>query len=364
MIVRRQTAPTLSRAKEAKEYARCGLPLVPMHTIKNGACSCKDSDACTRAGKHPCTAHGVNDASADTDQIKAWWERWPKANIGIAAGDQSGILVLDIDPRNGGDETLNERTAELGPLPETVTALTGGNGRHLFFKYPSFAVRKDSGGKTFGPGVDVLSNRSIVIVPPSLHASGQRYRWQEGHSIFDREPAELPSQWLERLRGGAGVEDSGDDHVNGEQLLVGGQRNTGLTSLAGRLRHGGLSAEALLSALVAENEKRCSPPLDVAEVEGIAKSIAQYPAGQPLNNGSDTAEQVLHVVLEQHFSGGQHLMFYPDGQFWRFDGRKWAPLQRQLFDKCVEDPAGHPAQAKQHVDHQPGARALSGAPRC
>ena len=96
---------------------------------------------------------------------------------------EAGILVLDIDPRNKGNETLARLKKELGPLPDTVTALTGGGGRHLIFKHPLFPVRKDTSGKVFGPGVDVLSDGCIMIAPPSLHASGKRYRWVKGKGI-------------------------------------------------------------------------------------------------------------------------------------------------------------------------------------
>ena len=189
-----------SRRKHALRYTH--LLVVPMHTIKNGICSCGDAE-CNRPGKHPRTMHGVKDATTDAEQVKAWWKKWPHANIGIAAGEKSGIVVLDIDVRHGGDTTLRRCEEELGPLPKTVTATTGGGGRHLFFKYPDFPVRKDTAGKVFGSGVDVLSDGSIVVVPPSRHASGKRYAWEDGKSINEIEFAELPTSWLNRLRSDA-----------------------------------------------------------------------------------------------------------------------------------------------------------------
>jgi putative DNA primase/helicase len=63
-------------------------------------------NACERAGKHPITQHGVNDATTDRNRIRNWWAESPDANIGIAAGSESGIIVLDIDPRNGGYKSL------------------------------------------------------------------------------------------------------------------------------------------------------------------------------------------------------------------------------------------------------------------
>jgi hypothetical protein len=71
------------------------------------------------------TSHGVKDATTDRGQIKSWWGASPNANIGIATGSESGILVLDIDPRNGGARSLKRLKKELEPLPDTITAMTG-----------------------------------------------------------------------------------------------------------------------------------------------------------------------------------------------------------------------------------------------
>lgn len=51
--------------------------------------------------KSPLTLHGHHDATMDPDVIKARWQRWPDAMIGAAVPDS--LLVIDIDPRNGGD---------------------------------------------------------------------------------------------------------------------------------------------------------------------------------------------------------------------------------------------------------------------
>ena len=97
----------ISRKSRALEYAPLGLHVVPMHTIEDGHCSCEAVSDCPRPGKHPITRHGVNDATTDHEQIDKWWTEHPDANIGIATGQASGILVLDIDPRNGGTRLSN-----------------------------------------------------------------------------------------------------------------------------------------------------------------------------------------------------------------------------------------------------------------
>jgi hypothetical protein len=280
-------------------------------------------------GKHPMTAHGVNDATTDRNRINTWWTESPNANIGIATGSEAGILVLDIDPRNKGKETLARLKKEVGPLPDTVTALTGGGGRHLVFQHPPFPVRKDTSGKLFGPGIDVLCDGCIMIAPPSRHVTGKRYRSVKGKAYRNREPAPFPQPWLDRLRGGAPAQAKTNSlpaaQVDG--LITEGRRNNYLTSLAGTLQRSGVSPEALVAALAAENLAKCSPPLDPAEIETIVGSVTKYPA-LPGGDG-DAAEQLMQLVLDRHFNGGNHLMLSTDCQFWHYDARLWRVVQDQ-----------------------------------
>ena len=217
--------------------------------------------------------------------------------------------MLDIDPRNGGDKSLKRQRRKLGPLPDTVTAVTGGGGLHLVFKYPSFAVRKDTSGKKFGRGVDILSDGCIMVAPPSRHATGKRYRWKEGKSYRDVEPAKLPKTWLDRLRkdGSAGP---GREKLStqADGRIPEGQRNTSLASLAGTMQRGGVSPAAITAALIAENKAKCTPPLDDSEIKKIVASITKYAPTAPISDGADDAERLMQLVLERSFSRGKHLM--------------------------------------------------------
>lgn len=94
----------LDLAQAASWYARNGIPVFPLNGIAAGICSC-GTNACGNAGKHPRTAHGFKDATTDQNQIDRWWRQWPGANIGVPTGAATGYLVLDVDPRNGGDES-------------------------------------------------------------------------------------------------------------------------------------------------------------------------------------------------------------------------------------------------------------------
>ena len=79
-----------------------GYAVVPMHSAPRGWCSCS-RHSCQSQGKHPRTQHGVRDATTFEPIVFAWWiKEHVGANVGIATGQESGIVVLDVDPRNGG----------------------------------------------------------------------------------------------------------------------------------------------------------------------------------------------------------------------------------------------------------------------
>jgi hypothetical protein len=162
----------------ALRYAAHGWPVFPLHSIRNdGRCTCSDPDECgTNAGKHPRTEHGLHDATVDEAQICKWWRRWPNANIGVPTGAASGLMVLDIDPRHGGSESLEVLLRKFGPLPNTLEQLTGGDGRHIVLKHPGGHI--PSRALPGAIGIDVKADGGYIVVAPSLHRSGKRYAWQ------------------------------------------------------------------------------------------------------------------------------------------------------------------------------------------
>jgi hypothetical protein len=128
-------------------------------------------------GKEPLVARGFKAATTDPETITAWWQKSPEANIGLAPSE--GIFVLDVDPRHGGDESLGRLEAAHGPLPKTLTVVTGGGGQHRYFAAEN-PVRQDGVGNLLGPGLDTrVAGRGYVVAPPSVHPSGARYEWAD-----------------------------------------------------------------------------------------------------------------------------------------------------------------------------------------
>ena len=173
-------------------YASLGMAVVPVHSVHNGRCSCRKASNCSTPGKHPRTRHGTADATMDPTKIKQW--KWETANIGIATGQASGVIVIDVDPRNGGNDSLQRLQEELGDLPPHPHVKSGGGGWHLFFKSPTVKLRQPASG------VDVKADGGFVVAPPSVHVSGTRYTWQIPPT--ELAPPELPETWLAALSGG------------------------------------------------------------------------------------------------------------------------------------------------------------------
>jgi len=151
--------------------------------------------ACRPGRKEPITPAGFHDATTSEAQIRAWWSRWPTANIGIACDARSGLLVIDVDPRNGGDDELADLERQHGELPRTITSLTGGGGQHYLFRRPSGVVFRGQ----LAPGVDVKHD-GYIIAPPSVHPdTGREYGWDAACRPLEVEIAELPAWVLARI---------------------------------------------------------------------------------------------------------------------------------------------------------------------
>ena len=155
----------------ALAYAAHGWPVFPCHRDKT-----------------PATAHGFRDATTDPGRIRRWWAGHPHDSIGVACGP-AGLVVIDIDVAKGGLASWQRLKAAHGIDDETLTSLTGGGGRHYFYRAPERFQGRNSAGK-LGPGVDVRADGGYVIAPPSGHPSGREYIWDPDR--FDLEPIPLP----------------------------------------------------------------------------------------------------------------------------------------------------------------------------
>lgn len=138
--------------------------------------------------KHPRMSAWGQVATTDPTQVEGLWHSDSSDGIAIVTGRASNLTVVDIDPRNGGDETFDRLTEDLGPLPATFTVTTGGGGRHLYFRYPPVPL---VGKRRDLLGIDIQGEGRCVVAPPSVHKCGGRYA-----VAIDAPAAELPREWV------------------------------------------------------------------------------------------------------------------------------------------------------------------------
>jgi len=227
------------------------------------------------AGKHPLVAwRDYQQRHATPDEVKAWYAQWPNANVGIITGQISNLVVIDIDPAHKGEESLAELTERYGALPGTLTACSGGGGRHLYFSAPADPVPVRS-RVAVAPGIDVRAEGGLVVAPPSNHPSGGRYRWITDATL----PVSLAAlpRWLIDLVQGTRPHAVGHGVRHWRRLAAEGvsegERNSSLAAFTGHLLWCGVDTEVVKELLLCWNRVRARPPLDEEEVLRTIDSI-------------------------------------------------------------------------------------------
>lgn len=118
---------------------------------------------------------GCLDATNDEDIIADWARDYPKANIGVACGEPSGVVVIDLDPRNGSEASIARLAERKQTFTPTVTARTASGGTHLYYAFePALKNSKSA----LAPGIDVKTTGGYVVAPPSVLKCGGRYTWE------------------------------------------------------------------------------------------------------------------------------------------------------------------------------------------
>ena len=177
-------------------YASLGWHVFPCWWIKDdGNCAC-GSAQCKSPGKHPISKvapWGQNNATTDAEPIKSWWTQYPQANIAVFL-ERSNLCAIDIDPRNGGLDTIDQIEAKHGKLESDLLQFTGGGGEHRVFAKP---LSGNLPGK-LGPGVDVKLN-GYIMLEPSNHSSGKQYVWEASSDPREGIMASPLPDWLRDL---------------------------------------------------------------------------------------------------------------------------------------------------------------------
>ena len=252
----------------ALRYVRLGWPVIPLK------------------GKLPLTDNGSKDATLNEQQVRAWWAKWPNANIGLAAGHR--FFVVDVDIKGGGEDTWDMLREQHAALPETVEAVTGTGGRHILYELPAEFPVSNSQGK-IGPGIDVRGRGGYIVAAPSVHPeTKRRYSWDGLREIEQQTIAPAPAWLLDLLKAS---EARKAPIVIPEQIAAGGRNDT-LFRLASKLRRIGFTEEEIFATLKESNRERCNPPLEESELRTIAGSAARYAPLRDVFFASQSGEKV------------------------------------------------------------------------
>ena len=263
-----------TKAEAALFYASWGWHVIPV--VPNG--------------KVPATQHGVKDATTDLEQITRWWAQNPDFNIGIAAGERSGIVVFDIDPRNGGDNSWAAWTENHGSVPDGAMQITAGGGFHHIADYnPEIRSCK------LTEGVDLLADGRYFVAFPST-IEGRSYEWEASSDPFDGvAPFKVPQTWMNAYNAMRKPAERQQSTTGGG--LIQGSRNNGLAAMGGAMRRHGFTEAEIMASLSIANETRCEIPLPSSELSQIVKSVSRYEpesdVGASVGIGSEAADAIL-----------------------------------------------------------------------
>lgn len=307
--------PTFEKAMPQNRhlYGEVGLKTLPLEKTTLGV---------KNSGKAPITPNGYKNATSDSQVFDSYLKPNQEYNIAIATGKVNNLIVLDIDFRNGGLESLKALEKELGRLPFTRIVNTG-NGFHIYLKCPEHGLKS---GK-IAPGIDLLADGKFAVAPPSLHYTGVKYTWK--YCLLPRninDFAKIPKDWLDFIL-------SKGKSSSLENFIPEGNRNDALTSLAGSLIRQGLPVEKILARLKARNIEQCSPPLTDEEVERIVNSIEKYRTSEALGD----AERVVNAILAD-YSFGEWIKYCSHLQaFFVFTGKFWKKYyDKEILQLCLK----------------------------
>ncbi len=304
-------SPNDTTREIALAYARLGWPVLPLcRPVLNGEGKVLTKDgltACTHtmrgercgndpkksgAGKIPLGAYvprGASDATTDASTINRWFDDADRCghtlNLGLAMG--FGRFALDVDIyKNAG--VLEELEEIVGKLPPTIELHSGAGGVHLIYEdtvpggIGQAPPRRRDG--TVLTCIDVRSSGGYLVAPGSLHANGKLYAAEVSSDPLDGVlPAPAPEALVQWLRSpstngaGGGSGTARLANVEAGRVFHDGERKRSLVSLAGSMHTRGMSASAVVAAVVAEDAERCVPPLGAKEAERIARTVTKKP---------------------------------------------------------------------------------------
>jgi len=194
--------------------------------------------------------------------------RAARHNLAVALG-ASGLIGIDVDGAEGA-ALLRRIHPEL--LPSTITVETG-KGWHFLYHCPTSL--SNVAKIELGPEGLEVARDGYFVAPPSRHPSGRTYRFAEGRAPWEIPLAVLTHKHLQPFLDHATCDR--ERSVASTGPIEAGGRHRHLRRIAGAMCRVGAHEEAILAALLVENQTRCSPPKDERLVRDLARDMhARY----------------------------------------------------------------------------------------
>ena len=267
-------ADTITPCQAALWFASQGFPVLPLHSVTEArTCTCGDADSVTRRASTRSPASrptGSRTPPRISASFAAWFREHYWLNYGVLTDK---LLVIDIDPRNGGDQSWAAINAQpTRAVPHTWRVRTGGGGEHLIFRN-TLGVRCGD----LDRGIEIKAKGGYIVGPACAHESGRRYEWQPQCSPKDA-PLADPPEWLAKLIGnrtylGAPMPPQAWVKQLRETFYEGARRKA-LLRIVGKLATvPGNDSQIVTELMLAWSSVRCLPPLPESEVASVVEDI-------------------------------------------------------------------------------------------
>lgn len=191
--------------------------------------------------------------------VDSWFANLAGAGVGVVTGRISNMVVLDVE-----HDCPYPIEDLLRRYPTQMVAKSGGGGYHLFYLYPTNQTRVANRVRIF-EGADLRADGGFIVLPPTMHPSGNRYEWVKRGPLGAFPVALLELQAQPRVQGDGWITEA----LRG---VSEGGRNDTCARLAGYFFKKGMNAD-IVEALLLDWNERNEPPLPVHEVRTTIKSI-------------------------------------------------------------------------------------------
>lgn len=219
------------------------------------------------SGKIPQVKDWPNSKIRDLETFKEY-ANGQTTGAAFQCGADNGVYCLDVDPRNGGLDSLKLFEEKFGHLPRTVIVETGGGGLHFYFHHAELLGKKQS----IFPGIDFQGTSSLAIIAGSKHESSSEYKFIENCGLGEVEIASIPQALLDLLESTVSKNEINEFIFNDESEIPEGQRDEALFRIGLHKLNQGFDPNKLYAALLEINQARVKPPVSDKQLEKIVKS--------------------------------------------------------------------------------------------